>query len=81
MIGAVPVQLPLLVVSVFPSSGVPEMTGGDWLPGAACGAASPISARPATTAATTSVPSSADQNNFEVRRMEDPFRLTFDVMA
>ena len=58
---AVPVQLPLVVVSVLPSSVVPEMTGGDWFAGAACDAASPISARPAITASTTSVPASAAQ--------------------
>ena len=35
MIGAVPVQVPSLVVSVLPSSGVPETAGGDWFDGAA----------------------------------------------
>ena len=35
VIGAVPVQVPLLVVSVLPSSGVPETAGGDWFDGAA----------------------------------------------
>ena len=35
MIGAVPVHVPSLVVSVLPSSGVPETAGGDWFEGAA----------------------------------------------
>ena len=35
VIGAVPPQVPLLVVSVLPSSGVPETLGGDWFTGAA----------------------------------------------
>ena len=59
MIGAVPVQVPSLVVSVLPSSGVPETAGGDWFEGAACGAESATSARPATAASTTSVLASA----------------------
>ena len=67
MIGAVPVQLPLVVVSVLPSSAVPEMAGGDWFAGAACGAASPISARPAITASTASVPADATQKSFDFR--------------
>ena len=59
MIGAVPVQVPSLVVSVLPSSGVPETAGGDWFDGAACGAESATSVRPATAASTTSVLASA----------------------
>ena len=35
MIGAVPVQFPLVVLNVLPSSGVPETAGGDWFDGAA----------------------------------------------
>ena len=35
VIGAVPVHVPLLVVSDLPSSGVPETAGGDWFDGAA----------------------------------------------
>ena len=61
MIGAVPVQLPSLVVSVLPSSGVPETAGGDWFDGAAWDAESATSARPATAASTTSVLASAVQ--------------------
>ena len=61
MIGAVPVQVPSLVVSVLPSSGVPETAGGDWFEGAACGADSATYARAATAASTTSVPASAVQ--------------------
>ena len=53
----------------------PRSPGGDWFTGAACGAAPPISARPATAASTTSVPTSADQNSFDVRFMEKPLSI------
>src|SRR4029078_8967461 len=59
VIGAVPVQLPLVVVSVLPPSGVPETVGVDCFEGAACGAESATSAKAATAASTTSVPASA----------------------
>jgi hypothetical protein len=61
VIGAVPVHVPSLVVSVLPSSGVPETAGGDWFDGAACGAESATSARPAMAASTTSMLTSADE--------------------
>ena len=64
-----PLQLPLLVVSVLPSWAVPEIVGGDWFTGGACGAAPPVSASPATAASRSSAPTAASPSTFRFVRM------------
>ncbi len=64
-----PLQLPLLVVSVLPSWAVPEIVGGDWFTGGACGAAPPVSASPATAASRSSAPTAASPSTFMFFRM------------
>ena len=59
-----PLHVPLLVVSVLPSWAVPEIVGGDWFAGGACGAAPPVSARPATAASRSSAPTAASPSTF-----------------
>ena len=67
------VHVPLLVVSVLPSWAVPEIVGGDVLPGGACGAAAPpVSARPATAASRSSAPIAASPSTFIFIFMPSP---------